>query len=387
MGTTGPGNGAPSAPRLRRAAWLSTTAAVVDSGHGLATTPTASAAAVKADGYPEITVTGYARFLAHGGQIDDARQDGSYSRSLDFSNDAEVHILARARNGETGVEYGATIEFEADTDQEFNTDETWIYFTGGWGELRLGDDDGATDSSVGAQEIAAGTGGIDGDVVNRIAVPVVFLFGTSDATKVRYYTPSFAGFSLGASYTPTVEVIGSGAFNGDFLARKDGPVAMQAQNVFEGAVNFDGKLWGTTFLAGLVAIRGELKNEAETALGRARWWGWQAGAAVDLFGARFAGSVADENIGDLDRTFFNAGVGWGSGELPLYNSITYGQVIEASPSPHGRPYNLVFSASYTLVPGLGPGRRREQVRQRRHRPGLRRRGQSWQAVARLDLAF
>ncbi len=149
MGTMGQGDGAASAPRLRRAARLAMTAAVEGSGHGMATT--SAAAAVEAGGQPEITLTGYARFLAHGGQVDDARQDGSYSHSLEFSNDTKVHVLARARNGETGVEYGATIEFEADTDQEFNTDETWIYFTGGWGELRLGDDDGATDSSVGAQ--------------------------------------------------------------------------------------------------------------------------------------------------------------------------------------------------------------------------------------------
>ena len=34
-------------------------------------------------------------------------------------------------------------------DQTFNTDETWIFVRGGWGEPRLGDEDGATDRSGG----------------------------------------------------------------------------------------------------------------------------------------------------------------------------------------------------------------------------------------------
>jgi hypothetical protein len=94
MGKTGPDGGAPSASRLRRAARLALTAAIVGGGHGLATTPAAAQAKVKAGGYPDLTVTGYVRFLAHGGQLDDARQVGRYSRSPDLSNDTEVHVIA-----------------------------------------------------------------------------------------------------------------------------------------------------------------------------------------------------------------------------------------------------------------------------------------------------
>ena len=160
----------------------------------------ATAAEVRPGGALDLTLTGFVRFLAHGGQLDDARQDDSYSRSLDFSNDTELHLLARGRDEATGLEYGATIEFDADTDQTLNTIETWIFVRGGWGEVRLGDVDGiAEESSVGAQEVAAGTGGIDGDVVDEIAVPVVFITNTNTATKIRYYTPSFDGLSLGLS--------------------------------------------------------------------------------------------------------------------------------------------------------------------------------------------
>ena len=159
-----------------------------------------------------LEITGFARFEAFGGEQDDRALDSSLSRGLDFRNDTEVHVIARGKSEETGLEYGATIEFEADTNTTTNTDETWIFLRGGWGEFRLGDEDGVVDNSVvGGQTIAAGTGGIDGSDAVITAAPVVFLANSNDATKVRYYTPSFGGFSLGVSYTPTQEDFNSGA--------------------------------------------------------------------------------------------------------------------------------------------------------------------------------
>ena len=166
-----------------------------------------------------------------------AQLDPDLARGLDFRNDTEVHVIARGKSEETGLEYGATIEFEADTNNTLNTDETWLFLRGGWGEIRLGDEDGVVDNSVvGGQTIAAGTGGIDGSDAVIAAAPVVFLANSNDATKVRYYTPSFGGLSLGVSYTPTQEDFNSGANNGQFFANKDGDLAMDAQNIVEGAI-------------------------------------------------------------------------------------------------------------------------------------------------------
>ena len=73
-------------------------------------------------------------------------------------------------------------------------------------------------SVVGGQTIAAGTGGIDGSDAVIAAAPVVFLTNSNDATKIRYYTPSFGGLSLGVSYTPTQTDFNSGANNGQVFA-------------------------------------------------------------------------------------------------------------------------------------------------------------------------
>ncbi len=248
-------------PPLRTSAFLAA---------GLLTTVGAAAPASTAEvlpgGTPDLTITGFLRFRAHGGQLDDARQDNRFARGLDFSNDTEMHVLARARDAETGLEYGATIEFAADTDEILNTKETWIFLRGGWGEVRIGDQEGvAENSSGGAQEIAAGTGGIDGDVIDEIAVGVVFLTNTDTATKIRYYTPTFAGFSVGVSYTPTQEEVDSSDLNGRFLARKDGLFAMQADDVLEGGLIYEGELADDVdLLASVVGLSGSLTSTGAT---------------------------------------------------------------------------------------------------------------------------
>ena len=337
-----------------RSILLATTALI-----GVAAMPATDvdAAEVKPGGALDLTLTGFLRFEAFGGQQDDLQLNPDLARGLDFRNDTEVHVIARATDEQTGLEYGATIEFEADTNNTANTDETWLFLRGGWGEVRLGDEDGVADNSVvGGQTIAAGTGGIDGSDAVITAAPVVFLFNTNDATKIRYYTPSFGGFSVGLSYTPTQEAIDSGANNGQFFARKDGDLAMEGQNVVEGGLIYEGDLGGVGIETSVVGLYGELKNGGEDDFGDDQWWGVQPGISFDLYGFKLAGSYAYQELGDAKNQFVTAGIGYGYG--PLNTSITAGKMIDTNSDYDeaigigDEAYNLVFSADYALAPGL-----------------------------------
>ena len=323
---------------------------------GIAAVP-ASAAEVKPGGALDLTLTGFLRFEAFGGEQDDRALNPDLARGLDFRNDTEVHVLARGKDEQTGLEYGATIEFEADTNQSLNTDETWLFLRGGWGEVRMGDEDGAYDNSVvGAQTIAAGTGGIDGSDAVISAAPIVYITNTSDATKIRYYTPSFGGFSVGVSYTPTQQVIGSGAENGQVFGRKGGDAAMEGENVVEGALVYDGEFGGVGVLASVVGVYGELVNGGEDDFGGDEWYGIQPGISVDLFGFKVAGGYGYNKVGDQKNQFATAGIGYGFG--PVNTSITYGQMVDTNSDFDeatgigDNAYNLVFSADYALAPGL-----------------------------------
>jgi Gram-negative porin len=164
-----------------------------------------AAAEVKPGGALDLTITGFARFEAGGGEQDDLNLDSSFARGLDFINDTEVHILARGRSEQTGIEYGATVEFLADTNETENTDETWIFLRGGWGgELRLGDEDGVVDNSIiGGQTIAAGTGGIDGSDLVILPAPARRCSRRGPTTPPRSATTRRASVaSASASATP-----------------------------------------------------------------------------------------------------------------------------------------------------------------------------------------
>jgi outer membrane protein OmpU len=118
--------------------------------------------------------------------------------------DTEVHIQATAKT-DSGVIYGSYVAMdlykdENSDDSNVNTDEANLFFSGGFGRVELGRQDGAEDVMfVGAEDAQSGTGGIDGDTTNRVPV---YHISNGDSAKAIYYTPRFGGFQLGADIVP-----------------------------------------------------------------------------------------------------------------------------------------------------------------------------------------
>jgi outer membrane protein OmpU len=315
------------------------TTALVGAGLMLGTPASVEAATVSPGGALDLTLTGFLAVRAHGGDLDNARLNNDVSSGLDFSNDTEVHVVARAKHDATGIEYGGTVEFEADTNSTANTDETWLFIRGGFGEFRFGDEDGPVDNSkVGGQTVAAGTGGIDGAIVDAVAANVFAPRNSGDATKIRYYTPTFGGFSLGVSYTPN-----SGG--GSSVASK----TEDPQDFIEGAFVYSGSFGGVDILASLVGgtcrIEGQSEDSCHT---------WNGGAAITLWGFKLAAGYGSEHIGKADRDWASAGIGAALGPVNL--SVTAGTVIDGDTTVNGNrvedPSNIVVSADIGLMPGL-----------------------------------
>jgi outer membrane protein OmpU len=315
-------------------------------------------ATVVPGGALEVSISGFARFRAHGGQLDNSRLDGDLTQGLDFSNDTEAHVILRGEDDTTGLEYGGTVEFESDTNREDNTDETWIFVSGGFGELRFGDDDGVLENSgIGGYTIAAGTGGYDGSVIDAIGTPMVRPTSSDDATKLVYYTPSFAGLGLALSYTPNQDDAGAGTTNGDDLAARD----VEAGDIVEGGLVYAGTVGGFGLTASALGIHGDIKDEdldgdgVDDASDGDDYWGIQAGAAISLFGFELAGGWFTDHIGDSEKNVINGGVGaaLGPANVSLTAAYTYSSDdLTSGDNELDKPMIVVLSADYGLAPGL-----------------------------------
>jgi predicted porin len=300
----------------------------------------AYAAAVVPGGALDLTLTGRVRAKMFGGDLDNARLDNTVSTSLDFASDARFDIIARAKHDGTGIEYGGVIRIIADTNADSNGDETYVFMRGGFGEFRFGDDDGvADDDKIGGFSVAAGTGGIDGSIVDTIALNVVGPANTGDDTKAVYRSPSFGGLSVNISYAPNND-------NGDAIAPKDA----DPSDFIEGSVLYKGSFGGVDIAGSVVGGICDSSNSATSDTCRTVF----GGATIGLWGFKLGAGYGSENLLGDQRDWFNAGVGAALGPVNL--SVTYGQITDTNIAVNGNtvdePANLVVSADVGLMPGL-----------------------------------
>jgi outer membrane protein OmpU len=146
---------------------------------------------------------------------DDSEGELGNERNTDgFFNDAEIHF-----DGSTvldnGLEVGARVELEGETAND-QIDEAWVYFSGGFGEFRVGSQDDALAGSCilppgGTTNFSAFSPNQWGANVDTFAsgfpaltsnAACVGVDDKEDAQKLVYITPTFGGFQLALSYTP-----------------------------------------------------------------------------------------------------------------------------------------------------------------------------------------
>ena len=284
----------------------------------------------------DVNINGFLNFNAVMGDNKEAL--GRSASSFDFVTDTEIHVQGVQTDDETGIRYGMTVEFETDPGGSGGNyiDENWIFIDGSFGGIRLGNEDGVVDNSkLGAQTIAAGTGGVDGQGV--VASVPFAPFNSGDSTKARYYSPTIAGFSVGVSYTPN--------FNdeGNNVARTDNAQS-DYDNWFEGGLIYSGAFGGLDLLASAVGSTANGNN------GNDDYKSYNLGATVGFAGFEVAGSYWGENDGPNGNVNgFTAGAAAGFG--PADVSINYAKVVNGGPG-QGEGDNLVLSASMGLLPGM-----------------------------------
>jgi predicted porin len=139
---------------------------------------------------------------------DDGEGEPGNERNTDgLFQDAEIHFTGSTVL-DNGLEVGARIELAGEDDDGSQIDEAWIYFSGGFGEVRMGSFDDAL--AVLCVIPPGGTENFSAFSPNQWGANTVTsnsvctgVDDEGDAQKLLYLSPVFAGFQLGLSYTPS----------------------------------------------------------------------------------------------------------------------------------------------------------------------------------------
>ena len=258
-----------------------------------------AAVAQKKASKPTISIGGYTdqgvRFVDNGDGVGGLNTGGfgSYADSEIFFN-----ISGQLDNG---IKIGGRWELEGSGQSNDGTmDEHSIYFRGGFGELRLGEDDGAAQLMVtGYQGSWATSNGLNLAFDRAELVPAPAGFNNAgpafsvrqdladgDDTKITYITPKFGGFQIGASYAR------------DMSSTSDAPIDQTATAGFEDwysiGANFDRKFGN--FRLGIAGSYLQMDSPIGSALGSKDPIGYGGGVLVEFGPVRIAGgfSVVEE---------------------------------------------------------------------------------------------
>ena len=238
---------------------------------------------------------------------DDKAEDGVFS-------DAEIHFVGRTVL-DNGLEVGARVELEGEDDSVVmgegdQIDEAWIWFAGGFGEVRIGSDDEALANSCilppgGTANFSAfspnqwGANSLSsfpfGNVSNSACTGVD---DRGDAQKIIYFSPLFHGFQLSASYTPNPDTERHGDGGGAHLGMptKDVEDADSDASVYL-TYSYQGNNWGLTWGGG---ASWEIDTDSTEFTDFKDQDFYQTGLTVDI-GAFSVGGVF-EYFNDLDSS-------------------------------------------------------------------------------------
>ena len=155
-------------------------------------------------------VVGYAKQAAWQTGANSGTINTSYN-TIDVKTDSEVHFKASGKS-DSGLAISVAIELE--TDQAKNAgdhmDGTSMSIGGGFGTFMLGAGGAAAAALAVNAPNQGALGAVGGDssewIVKPAAVAVSVVAGANiggnDRAKIRWISPSFSGFTAGASYVP-----------------------------------------------------------------------------------------------------------------------------------------------------------------------------------------
>jgi len=314
----------------------------------------ASAFAAPARAEMEVTVGGFTAFQAGFFDNDAAAQTGR-----DFQSESQVVVHADGK-ADNGLEYGAKVTLMTSTNDSTNSLDNSIYLAGAWGRVVLGDELAAGRTlAVFAPTVGAGqiNGSADdfitsadrGHMLNDRGDAMFLAYDSIRATNVTYFTPKFAGFQAGVTYTPEYSNAGESVLFSDVGSTHDG-IGL--------GLHYTGEFMGVG-----VKVGGQYNHADVQTAGTKDVNTWGIGTQLSYKGFTFGGGYDDQGkslavAGETKIHGWNVGATyengpWGVGISYLDTDFGSNGTASLGNDGNGGDYTEVaLGATYKVAPGL-----------------------------------
>jgi hypothetical protein len=327
-----------------------------------------SASALAADPI-KVSINGYYQWYFVVGDWD-KQAGGADGRSNSIRQEGELWF-----NGITKLDNGTTVGFRIELEAyQFGdqVDEHYLFFSGDWGRIEAGATNGVMSKMIyGAPSALPGFGFISDNFNFHLGWPVGNTsFSTAinddrhngDANKISYFTPRFAGFQIGVSYTPEFNPAGNstvggangcaatgGSSNSFGVCTKNNANDFTA---FQAAVNY----LATFNSVNLALYAGLMYADPETkAGGRDDWWHWLLGANVTFQGFSIGGNIGKDTNGtkvDTDTWMYTLGVTYTTGPWTVGAGWRHFDREVPGVKKDDTTHKFEVGANYRIGPGI-----------------------------------
>ena len=296
----------------------------------------------------EVGISGYYNAaLAAVSQDNDNNDSGHAIRQT-----AEVHFSGSGTL-DNGLTVGVRLELEGEEQTGDQMDETFIWVSGTFGTIRIGEDDTAA-SVMGIYPASAGHSmfGViwsETSMVNGGGVGQAGNFAHSfdgDDEKIAWYSPRVGGLAIGASYTPNA------AGDGDDGPRADNTAGEFSQVAGVG-LNWRGDLGDSSVAVGFGANQGQLEAPTADGVTNSDRRDWAAGASISMEGVTVSGNYAVDDrgrSGNSDLSSLAVGATYGGLIAGTTLGVTYGRTEDEALGTTNSAVSL--GARYSMGPGV-----------------------------------
>ena len=320
----------------------------------LAGTALVGAALIASPAQAELKLGLGGHFSGYAVYVDEDEAPGAGFDNFFFRRNTEIHFT-----GETTLDNGLTVgvHVEQEIENANVNNESYVYFSGQWGRVNFGNEDGAAyllqvaapsaDSNVDGLRTTIQGYTYDGGLGTNTALDYAhahFGNGPTDAVvaptdRLTYLTPKFNGFQAGVSYAPQVQAnVGIANF---------APVST-FEDAWEIAARWDGQFEGV----GISVGAGYSTADARVA-GAAEPEGWNVGFNLAWnqfsFGAVY---LDEEDIAGLnvDTTTWVVGAAWDNG--PWHVGASYLAREDDAAAGDVDTWKATIGGGYAFGPGM-----------------------------------